>query len=123
MKRKPISPKAHAIADYALLGALLVLPKALGLNKTVRTVYAAEAVGLLAYVGLTKQPAAVKPMIPFKLHGKIDPFNILQFAALTFTKPFREDSRAVKFNLAFVALATIVNSLTDWSGRTQPRIS
>lgn len=123
MKKKPITPKMHAIIDYTLLAGLLVLPKALGLDKTVKKIYVAEALGLLAYVGMTEQPAAIKPLIPFKIHGKIDPFNVLQFAAQTLTKPFRRDKKAMIFNAIFTAIAGVTVLLTDWSGRTQPKIS
>ena len=123
MTSKPFSPKMHGLSDYALLAGLLVLPRALGLSKPVQKIYAAEALGLLGYVAMTRQPAAVKPVIPFRTHGKIDPFNILYFAGHSFWKPFRRDKRAMKFNIAFTSLAALVNLLTDWSGRTQPKIS
>lgn len=121
MRRKPISPKTHALIDYALLGGLLVLPKMLGFNSDVRKIYLIEALGLLTYVGLTEQPAAIKPVIPFKMHGKIDPFNVLQFAGQTLTKPFRRDRLATIFNVIFTAIAGVTVYLTDWSGRTHPK--
>lgn len=77
---KPISPKVHGLIDYTLASSLLVLPSVLGFSSSVQKLYAAEGLGLLVYVVLTDQPAAVKPWIPFPVHGKIDPFNIGQFA-------------------------------------------
>jgi len=119
MIAKPISPKAHSLIDYALVGSLFTLPALLGLNKTVKRVYAAEALTLLVYVALTDQPAAVKPLIPFTTHGKIDPFNIGQFALQSFLNPFKKDKKALLFNLAFTAVAGVTVLLTDWHGRTQ----
>ena len=119
MSTKPISPKAHGLSDYLLVGSLLTFPSLLGFNKKVKTLYAAEALTLLVYVALSDHPAAVKPVIPFTTHGKIDPFNIGQFALQSFWKPFRKDRKALAFNLAFTALAGTVVALTDWHGRTK----
>ena len=119
MNTKPISPKVHGLVDYALVGSLLVLPSVLGFSKKVKKIYAAEALALLGYVALSDHPAAVKPLIPFPIHGKIDPFNIGQFALQTLFKPFRKDKNALLFNLGFTALAGITVLLTDWHGRTK----
>jgi hypothetical protein len=43
MKHKPISPKGHALIDYALVGSLLILPSLLGMNRKARLIYAAVA--------------------------------------------------------------------------------
>ena len=117
---KPVSPKAHALADYALVTSLLTLPSLFGFSKKVKTIYAAEALTLLGYIAITKSPVAVKPIIPFRTHGKIDPFNIAQFALQTFLPAFRKDKRAQAFNVAFTLIASAVVALTDWNGRTEP---
>lgn len=116
MNTKVISPKAHALIDYALTGSLLVLPSLLRMNKAAKRIYAAEALFLLPYVALTKQPVTVKGIIPFKTHGKIDPFNVAQFALQSFLKPFRKSRKELAFNLVFTALAGITVLLTDWDG-------
>jgi len=121
MNTKPISPKTHALIDYALAGSLLILPSLLRMNKTAKLVYAAEAAVLLPYVAMTKQPAALQGLIPFKTHGRIDPFNVAQFALQSFFGPFRKSRKTLVFNLAFTALAGITVLLTDWNGRTEKR--
>ncbi|MES2456325.1 MAG: hypothetical protein V4594_12325 [Bacteroidota bacterium] len=118
MKRKIISPKQHAIIDYALTGALLLLPTLLKMNKKVKLTYAAEAAILLPYIALTRQPAALKGLIPFKTHGKIDPFNIAQFALQSLVPAFRRNRKELIFNLAFTAIAGATVLLTDWKGKT-----
>ncbi len=119
MRPKPISPKLHGLIDYALVGSLLTLPTLLGFNKTVKKIYAAEALGLLTYVALTDQPVALKPLIPFPIHGKIDPFNVAQFALQTGLKAFRKQPKALIFNLGFTAIAGLTVLLTDWNGPTK----
>ena len=119
MNTKPISPKSHALIDYAMVGSLLVVPYVLGFSKKVKTIYAMEALPLLAYIALTDQPASLKPLIPFSVHGKIDPVNMAQFAVQTFFKPFQKDRSARLFNIGFTVLTGISVLLTDWNGRTK----
>jgi hypothetical protein len=116
METKPISPKWHALIDYGVVGSLLTVPSLLGFSEPVKKIYTAEALALLCYVALTDQPVAIKPVIPFSVHGKIDPFNVGQFALQTFFKPFRADRKARLFNLGFTALAGLTVLLTDWNG-------
>jgi hypothetical protein len=115
MKAKPINSKTHALLDYLLTGSLLVVPHLCNFNKTVKKIYAMQALVLLPYIALTKHPLAIKGVIPFKTHGKIDPFNVAQFAALSFTPPFRKNKRELAFNIAFTVAAGIAILLTDWN--------
>lgn len=119
MNTKPVSPKVHAIIDYALVGSLLTLPSILRMNKAARIIYAAEALLLLPYMAVTKSPVAVKGLIPFKIHGKIDPFNVAQFALQSLLKPFRKGKKELAFNLAFTAIAGLTVLLTDWNGNEE----
>ena len=119
MDSKPISPKIHALIDYALVGSLFTLPSLFGFNKAVKKIYTAEALVLLGYVALTDQPLALKPLIPFPTHGKIDPFNVAQFALQSGFKVFRTERKALLFNIGFTALAGITVLLTDWNGPTK----
>lgn len=112
--KKPITAKQHSLIDYALVGALLTIPCLLNLDKNAKRIYAAEALILLPYVALTKQPVAIKGLIPFNTHGKIDPFNIGQFALQTFFKPFHRTKKALLFNIAFTAMAGLTVLVTDW---------
>jgi hypothetical protein len=116
---KPISPNVHALLDYALVGSLLTLPSVFGFSRPVKTIYTAEALVLLAYIALTDQPAALKPLIPFPVHGKIDPYNIGQFALQTALPAFRRDKRARLFNLCFTAAAGLTVLFTNWHGPTK----
>ena len=119
MNAKPISPELHSLIDYALVGSLLTLPSVLVFNQTVKKIYTTEALALLVYVALTDQPVALKPLIPFPIHGKIDPFNIAQFALQTGLKAFRRERKALMFNIGFTAIAGLTVWLTDWKGPTK----
>lgn len=119
MNPKPISPKVHALLDYALVGSLLTLPSLFGFSRPVKTIYTVEGLTLLPYIALTDQPVALKPLIPFPVHGKIDPYNIAQFALQTALPAFRRDKPALLFNLCFTAAAGLTVLLTDWYGPTK----
>jgi hypothetical protein len=120
MKTKPISPKVHGIADYVLVSSLLTLPSLLGFQNKVRNFYAFEALTLLTYIGVTDHPTAIKPLIPFTTHGRIDPFNIAHFALQSFWKPIRGNKKALLFNIGFTIIAGTIVTLTDWHGPTKP---
>lgn len=87
MTTKPISPAMHGLIDYALSGSLLFLPTLFGFNKKVKNIYKAEALTLLLYVALSDHPAAVKPIISFRTHGKIDPLMCRVLHYKPFIKP------------------------------------
>lgn len=118
MNSRSISPKAHSMIDYALVESLLLFPSILGMNKKARRLYATEALILLPYVAITEQPVALKSLIRFRTHGKIDLFNLSQVAFQSFLKPFKRDSKALIFNIAFTAIAGATGMLTDWSRKT-----
>ncbi len=122
MNAKPISPKMHSLIDYALVASLLTMPSLFSFNRKVRKLYTAEALLLLVYVALTDQPVALKPLIPFPVHGKIDPFNVSQFALQSFIKAFRKDKKALLFNVGFTIIAGTVVALTDWNGSTKRKL-
>ena len=114
MDEKPISPAAHGLIDYALVASLLILPTVLGLSKAVKQLYTAQALTLLGYVAISEHPLAVKPMIPFRVHGMIDPFNVATFALQSLLSRFREDNKALAFNVLFTLLSGITVFLTDY---------
>lgn len=116
MNTKPVSPEVHGLTDYVLAGSLLLFPRLFGFPKRVKNIYTAEALVLLGYIAFTDHPAAVKPLIPFPVHGKIDPFNVVQFASQTFWKSFRKSRKAQVFNIFFTLAAGAVVALTDWNG-------
>lgn len=119
MSTKSVSPKVHGLTDYALVGSLLLFPRLFGFKKKVVNLYTVEALILLGYIAFTDHPTAIKPVIPFPVHGKIDPFNVAQFASQTFFTSFRRDKKAQVFNVLFTLAAGTVVALTDWNGPTK----
>lgn len=117
MKTKLLSPTAHCVTDFALVGSLFILPSALKLNKQVKRVYATEAIGLLAYAALTKSSLALRPLIPLRTHARVDPLKVAFYALQTFTKPFRRQKKAMLFNVIFTTLAAASVLLANWNAQ------
>lgn len=121
MKNKPISPLAHGLIDYGFVATQLVLPPLLGVNKKAVKLFRFLGVNLGTYNALTAHGAAIKPLIPFQTHYKIDYGNVAGLALLTLHKSIRKDKKALLFHSLFVALAAANVLLTDWKeSSTQP---
>jgi len=109
---KMISPKAHAIIDYIMVGSFLT-SAAWFWRSSKRAALAALICGgaELAVNLLTDYPGGVKRVISFRSHGEID----LGLAAMIATMPeflaFKDDKEK-KFFVANGALITVVRELT-----------
>jgi len=116
---KVISPKVHAMADYATLGGFLIM-SALFWKRHRRAAIgsmacaAAEAANIL----LTDYPGGVSDIASFQTHGRID----VGLAAISSALPnFMEFSRQpeAKFFRVMGLSITSVGALTDFSSRRQ----
>jgi len=121
---KAISPKAHAVIDYATAVSFFVTAGLFwGRNKRA-AVAALIAGGAAVTVNLlTNYPGGVKKVINFNTHGEID----LGLAAMAATLPeflaFKDEGER-KFFLAEGAMITAVSQLTrfpDKARRTERR--
>jgi hypothetical protein len=112
-----ISPKGHAIIDYATIGSFL-LSAAFFWRRSKRVSLGALicAGAELAVSMMTDYPAGLRKVISFRTHGEID----LGLAAMTATMPeflaFKDDSERKVF-LAQGALITAASELTRFPER------
>jgi hypothetical protein len=123
---KVITPKTHAIIDYATAGSFFVAG-ALLWNRNKRAALGAMLCGAMeaGTAMMTDFPGGVKPVISFQTHGRID----AGFAGFVATLPnvlmFGGEPEAMFFRGQGVAIAA-VTGLTDFSenaleGRTRSR--
>lgn len=119
MNTKPISPKVHGIIDYGFVAALLVLPHVLKLHKKAKKLYAVNAANTLLYSAFTDYPVALKHIIPFSLHRKMDMENVKALALATLYRPLHRNKRALYFHIGIIAAAILTISLTDWEADTK----
>ncbi|GAB3255794.1 FAD-dependent oxidoreductase [Larkinella harenae] len=121
MDSKPITPKLHGILDYVFAGLQLTAPALLGLNpQTVRT-YQALGTSFTVVNALTDTPVALKRVIPFEDHQKIDAAFLAGLSLLTFAKFIRNDKASLGFHLGFLGTAVANYLLTDYKGSKQKR--
>jgi hypothetical protein len=112
---KMISPRGHALADYAVAGSFLLLG-ALFWRKNKRASLGALVCGgaELANSLLTDYPGGVSKTLSYPVHGKID----VGLAGMTALMPefmAFNDEPENKFFIAQATLITAVANLTDFS--------
>jgi hypothetical protein len=117
MKRKPISPGVHSLTDYAFGIALMTVPALLNADKKTVLIYRALAMQILLYGGLTKQPYAIKPIIPLSLHRKIDIGNLAGLALLTGLAGIHKRKGVLGFHLGMTTLGLLNVVFTNWKNR------
>lgn len=69
---KPISRDVHALLDYGFAAANLAVPKLLGMSAKACLLYGGFGLVQGAVNSLTEHKYAIKKVIPFATHGKID---------------------------------------------------
>lgn len=105
---KVISPRVHAVADYATAG-LFLMGAAAAWRKNKRAAVASLICGAaeVAVAALTDYPGGVKHVISFPLHRKID-FGLSSMAA---TMPeflaFEDDNEKAFFRMQSVLIAGV----------------
>jgi hypothetical protein len=116
---KLISPKTHAIVDYATIGAFLVAGAVFWRTNRPAARAALVCAGAeLALNLLTDYPGGVTKTVGFPVHGKVD----LGLAALTATMPELLNFRGGRsFFLAQSGITTAVANLTRFNPRRAPR--
>lgn len=117
MKKNPINPGLHGLVDYAFAAVLFAVPRLIGCNKKTVKLYRGLALEVFLYGAMTRQPFALLPMIPMKVHKVIDMANLSGLTLLTAYKGIRKKPEAVAFNLGMVALGITTVLLTQWRGK------
>jgi hypothetical protein len=118
MKTDLISPKMHALNDYVLSAVLLSVPPAIGLDQQALLMYRGAGLNLLGYNTFSDHSLAVKRMIPLKEHHKMDMANLVGLTLGVFSKPIRQNKKALLFHLGILTLTALNVVLTDWSSRS-----
>lgn len=120
---KVISPKAHAVADYATLGGF-VLMAALFWRRNRRASIAAIACAAAEATNtlLTDFPGGVAKVIDYRTHGRVDLGLAATASALPGFMGFSGE-REGKFFSAMGINITVVGALTDFNAQPWNRRS
>ncbi|RVT97187.1 hypothetical protein EOD41_19460 [Mucilaginibacter limnophilus] len=114
MEYKLFSPKQHGINDYLFCAVILAAPHLLHFKKKTTAFYNLLSLNLATYNALSDHPVAVKRLIPYHQHHKIDILNVAGLALLTAWKGIRKQKKSLWFHAAFVTLAAANVLLTNW---------
>lgn len=118
---KVISPKGHAIADYATIGTFFLLGSLFwGRNK--RAAISAFICGgsELATTLMTDFPGGVTPLISFPTHGKIDMGLAAACMAMPNFMGFGDEAEAKWLRFLGINI-TVVTGLTDFNSLQRER--
>ena len=118
---KVISPKMHAIMDYATIGLwAMVAARAWGSNRVAALGAVACAGAQLTTVLLTDFPGGVAKVIDFPTHGKIDMGLAAGATALPNIIGIDESSEAKWFRILGINI-TAETAMTDFGSRRPVR--
>lgn len=115
MRTAPIDPRTHGIVDYAFVATQLLAPTLLRLKGPARGLcyFFAGSQGVLN--ALTDHPVAVRRLIPFKDHGRLEVPFVPALVALPFLTGATRQRRARRYFFLFYLIATANFVLTDYN--------
>jgi len=121
MNRKPISPDTHVLLDYGFAAVQALAPAVLGLRGVDQKLCHgfAAAVGLVN--GLTDNRFGLKPLIPLRIHGKIEAPFVPALVVLPWLAGSLKRPLARKFFMLYFLAAAVSFLLTDFNARAQRR--
>jgi hypothetical protein len=111
---KPITPGIHGLIDYAFALSLVGIPLLTDANKKTRNIYFMLAGQVFLYSAFTKQPYALKRVVPMPTHQKIDIANLCGLALLSVYKGIAKQKATLGAHLGLTALGVASVLLTDW---------
>jgi hypothetical protein len=117
MKAKPITPTLHGLIDYAFAVALFTVPGMIGSDKETRRIYKLIAMEVFLYGALSKQPLALKGLIPFRIHKKIDLANLTGLSLLGAFKGIRKHPATLAFHISTTLSGLASVLLTKWKNK------
>ncbi|MEO8727698.1 MAG: hypothetical protein ABI383_16420 [Acidobacteriaceae bacterium] len=118
---KVISPRTHAIIDYAVAGTFMLMG-GLFFAKNKRASVGAFIIGgtVLGQSLCTDYPGGVFDLISFQTHGKIDTGLSGVMATMPALLGFKDDPEAKHFQAQGVMEALVVG-MTDWDAGSTDR--
>ena len=114
--KKPISPRAHGVLDYATAAATAAAPSLFNFPQPAARLCYALAGSYTGLSLLTDYPLSLRRVVPFKAHGVTEGVLGAALPALPRVLGFERHRAARNFLLGLTALTAIVSALTDWQG-------
>jgi len=115
--KKPISKGTHGLIDYGFALSLAAIPMLTGADRKTTNLYRMLAGQVFLYSALTKQPYAIKPLLSFLMHRKIDVVNLCGLALFSAYKGVAKRKPTLAAHLGLIALGVTTVLLTDWKNK------
>jgi hypothetical protein len=113
--RKPVTPFAHGILDYATSGAVVAAPRLLGFPTAAAKACYALAASYTSLSMVTDYPLALKKLVPFKTHGVTECVIGAVLPAVPWMLGFGRHTAARNFFIGLAVLTAVVAAATDWN--------
>jgi hypothetical protein len=113
--KKPITPTIHGALDYGLVAANVALPAVLKMSRRARLLFGAFGLVQGGLNAVTDQPLAIKPIVPFRVHGLIDRNSAPVYALAPLLTGVAKEPKARAYWIAVGVSLVAVYLLTDWS--------
>jgi hypothetical protein len=117
--RKPITPFAHGIIDYATVATVASAPKLMRLSGRAAATCYALAGGYAMLSMLTDYPLSAKRAIPFTAHGVVEGAIGALLPAAPFLLDFANQRRARNLCFGLAAFTGLVAAMTDWDKQSE----
>lgn len=115
---KTLSPLGHGLLDYATVLATALVPRLFGFPPKAARLSHALSATYLALSATTDYPLALKRLVPFPTHGRIEFASGFALPLLPWVVGFARHRAARNFMLSLSAVTFIVWTLTDWDAPT-----
>lgn len=117
--KKPITPFAHGVMDYATAASVAAAPTIMDLPDDAANACYVLAAGYAGLSMFTDYPLAVKRAIPFKMHGLAEVAIGAVLPMLPFMLGFAMNARARNLFFGLTALTAMTAAMTDWDKKSE----
>ena len=117
--KKPITPFAHGMMDYATVATVAAAPMLMDFPDEAANACYALAAGYAGLSMFTDYPLAVKRAVPFKVHGIAEAAVGALLPMLPWMLGFSRNARARNFFLGLTALTAMTAVMTDWEKQSE----
>jgi hypothetical protein len=117
--KKPITPFAHGVIDYATSAALMSAPRLMKFPDNAARAAYALAMGYTALSAMTDYPLSAKKVVPFKAHGAAELAIGAALPMVPWMLGFSEHRAARNLFIGLAGFSMVVAMLTDWEKKSE----
>jgi len=116
---KTFSPFSHGLLDYATVLATAIAPRLFGFPPPAARLSHALSATYLSLSAVTDYPLALKRLVPFRTHGRIELASGFVLPLLPWIGGFAQHRAARRFLVSLSVITFAAWALTDWDAETE----